>query len=329
MRICLFPRVGSGGPASFQARLADAFARSNIEVTYSPDDLPPDAVLVFAATRHVEALARCRRNGIRVVQRLDGIHWLHRLPPFRPGYFLRAELRNMLQRFIRRFLADQVIYQSGFVRGWWESWYGHVAAPACIIRNGIPLMDYPPRASFPDGTLLVVEGNLHHNQPTVALLREINKQLVRDGTFRKMSILGSVDRAWGAEWSSFDPVPETSGWISREAVKMRQLNAAAFLSAEINPPCPNAVMEAMAAGLPVIGLDTGALRELAGEHAVIVPFGGDPWRLESPRGISELAEGTRRRMEDWGGWSQRARSEAENKFDMNVVAAQYREVLFG
>jgi glycosyltransferase involved in cell wall biosynthesis len=329
MRICFFPRVGSGGPASFQFRLAEAFAQSGIEVTYSLDARPLDAVLVFSATRRWDALARCRKEGIRIVQRLDGIHWLHYQPPIRPVYFVRAEMRNWMQRLIRRLYTDRIIYQSQFVRSWWERWYGRASAPAQTILNGIRLPDYPARVGGHDGTLLVVEGNLHHNPPTVHLLREANRLLVKEGPFLRMSILGRLDSPWGAEWPRFDPRPETTGLIPRAEVKRRQQSAAAFLSAEINPPCPNAVIEAMAAGVPVIGLDTGALREMLGDHGVLATYGGDPWTQETPSGMEALTEGARAMMRNWEGHSHRARIEAERRFNISSVAAAYQEVLVG
>ena len=42
---------------------------------------------------------------------------------------LRAEMANLLLAFIRRFYADRVVYQSEFIRGWWEDWYGRTRVP--------------------------------------------------------------------------------------------------------------------------------------------------------------------------------------------------------
>ncbi len=56
-----------------------------------------------------------------------------------------------------------------------------------------------------------------------------------------------------------------------------------LFSADLNAACPNSVIEAMACGLPVAGFDTGALNELiVGDAGRLVPYGGDPWRLEKP-----------------------------------------------
>ncbi len=123
MRVCLIPKAGGGGPASFQSRLAAELSRRGVETTFDPNARPLDAILVFAGTRNLAALWTCRRQGIRIVQRLDGINWLHRAHPRGPGYALRAEALNLQLRLIRSRLADRIIYQSEFVRGWWESWF--------------------------------------------------------------------------------------------------------------------------------------------------------------------------------------------------------------
>src|SRR5688500_5088932 len=60
-------------------------------------------------------------------------------------------------------------------------------------------------------------------------------------------------------------------------------DADVFLPLELNPPCPNAVIEALASGLPVIGFRTGALPELVGaDGGVLVDYGGAPERLAPP-----------------------------------------------
>ena len=46
-------------------------------MTHNADD-PSDAILVIAGTRNLLPLWRARRRGVRIVQRLDGINWIHR-----------------------------------------------------------------------------------------------------------------------------------------------------------------------------------------------------------------------------------------------------------
>jgi glycosyltransferase involved in cell wall biosynthesis len=329
MRVCLTPQVGGGGPASFQQRLRAEFQRRNIETTFDPDSRPLDAVLVFAGTRNWLSLWKCRRRGVRIVHRLDGINWLHRVHSRGPGYALRAEALNWQLRFIRARLADRIIYQSAFVRDWWEGRHGQASAAASVIHNGVPLEDYPPRKGIHDGTLLVVEGALHYNDPARQLLAEAHRSLVKTGLLGRMVILAKIDKAWKVDLARLDPCPEIAELRPRSEARQRQLTSALFLSMEINPPCPNAIIEALAAGLPVLAADTGSARELIGAGGEVVPYEGDPWRLEVPRNLDALGAGGRRILDNWKEYSSRARAEAERNFDIRRIAQAYLETLTG
>ncbi len=59
-------------------------------------------------------------------------------------YHVRAEYGNAMLSLIRSRFADRVIYQSQFIRGWWENWHGIAKAPANVIINGVDLNMYSP-----------------------------------------------------------------------------------------------------------------------------------------------------------------------------------------
>jgi glycosyltransferase involved in cell wall biosynthesis len=327
MRICLTPRVGGGGPASFQTRLQAELSRLGVETTFDPRERPLDAVLIFAGTKDLPALALCRRNGVRIVQRLDGINWLHRSRPGPPLRFFRAEMLNLQLRIIRSFFTDRIVYQSGFIRSWWEGTFGPARVGARIIHNGVALDEYPAERTGHDGTLLVVEGSLDFNPPAREILRAVQQSVIRSGMLSRLCICARIPAGWEAEWAAFDPQPETPGMLPRGEVRARQARAALFLTMEINPPCPNAVIEALAAGLPVIGFDTGSAKELAGEAGILVKYEGDPWKLEIPRNLDALGAASRRILEDWADYSRRARGIAERNFDIRRIAQAYLEAL--
>ena len=96
-RICIIPKAtNTGGVTSFQAKLTEGLAGRGIQVCYSLAEDPYEAVLVTGGVRDLGGLLRVRRRGIRLVQRLDGINWLHRRLPTGPRHFLRAEYGNRL-----------------------------------------------------------------------------------------------------------------------------------------------------------------------------------------------------------------------------------------
>jgi len=329
MRVCLTPQVGGGGPASFQARLLAEFRRRGVETTFDPRARPLDAVLVFAGTKDLPALALCARDGVRIVQRLDGINWLHRIIPRSLIHRIRGDWLNLQLRLIRSRCAGRIIYQSGFSRSLWERRYGKAQAAACVIPNGIALEEYPAVRSGHDGTLLIAEANLDFHKPAQEILRSVQRSCIHSGMLARLSIYTRILPAWEREWAGYDPRPETPGMRPRAEVQERQKRAALFLTMDLNPSCPNSVIEALAAGLPVIGYDTGSVGELVGTGGEAVKYDADPWKLEVPRNLDALGNAGRRVLDSWSEYSRRARSEAERKFDIRNIAQAYLETLAG
>ena len=106
-------------------------------------------------------------------------------------------------------------------------------------------------------------------------------------------------------------------------------SAHVLFSTDINAACPNSVIEAMACGLPVVGYDTGALKELvvsgAGE---IASYGGDVWQLDKPD-IHSLADAAQKVIKNQGVYSQQARVYAESNFNIQYVADRYLGSVIG
>src|SRR5574337_535119 len=129
-RICIVPQVqGTGGMASFRLKFEQGLKTRGVDVTHDLND-KADAVLVIAGTRFLPDLKRARQRGIRVVQRLDGINWVQRVKWSGLKYSVRAEYGNFMLSLIRNRFTDRVIYQSQFIRNWWQDWYGVAEAPA-------------------------------------------------------------------------------------------------------------------------------------------------------------------------------------------------------
>jgi len=78
-RICVVPNVsGVGGMVSFRAKFNTGLIARGIEPCIDLGDLPYEAVLVIGGTRQLLGLWRAKKRGIPIVQRLNGMNWLHR-----------------------------------------------------------------------------------------------------------------------------------------------------------------------------------------------------------------------------------------------------------
>ena len=77
--------------------------------------------------------------------------------------------------------------------------------------------------------------------------------------------------------------------VSREHIPWLMRSSHVLFSAEINPPCPNSVIESPC-GLPVIGFHMGWLSEIVqGDAGRLVAYGANEWKLEQPD-ISALSD---------------------------------------
>ncbi len=331
-RICIVPKVSTGGMASFRAKFEVGLQKRRIEVTHNPDD-ESDAILVIGGTRHLLPLWRAKRRGIRIVQRLDGVNWVQRVRWSGLRYTLRAEYGNILLAFIRNRVAERVVYQSKFIRGWWEDWYGEARVPAYVILNGVDLDVYSPVGrdivpTAPPYRLLVVEGSLAGGLDTGLRAAVRLAEILSKDFPIKLTIAGTVEPRAKARLEKESKIPlEFLGTIPRVQIPDLMRSSHLLFSAEINPPCPNSVIEALACGLPVVGFDTGSLRELIGEDAGrLVPYGGDPWKLEPPD-VPALADAAMVVLNEQERFRSAARKRAEELLSVDKMVDAYLKVL--
>ena len=332
--ICIVPAVeGIGGMSSFRGKFEAGLARRGIRVTHDPHE-KCDALLIIAGTRHLRGILDARRRGVRIVQRLDGINWVHRKRKTGARHFLRAEYGNFLLSLIRSRITTRILYQSEFTRRWWNDWYGRPSKPASVVHNGVDLAEYTPSGPGQPPAercrLLVVEGSLGGGYDmgldnAVQLARILHE---KHGFPMELQVVGRIEPAHQAQVASRSPVPILwAGAVARERIPEIDRAAHLFFSADLNPACPNSVIEALACGLPVAAFDTGAMKEVVGgEAGRIVPYGGDPWRLEEPD-VPALAEASAGILRDRPRFSRAARLHAEQALGLDKMMDGYLQVL--
>ncbi len=315
--------------ASFRLKFEQGLRARNIDVTHDLND-KSDAVLVIAGTRFLLDLNRARRRGIRVVQRLDGINWVQRVKWSGVKYSVRAEYGNVMLASIRNRFADRVIYQSRFIRHWWEDWYGVAKAPATVIINGVDLNAYTHDGEHERPTnkyrMLLLEGSLARGLNSglfhaVSVAEKLSAKYPME-----VVVAGTVDEATQQKLRSNVSV-KFLGTVPRADIPKLARSSHMMYCAEVNPPCPNSVIEALACGLPVIGFDSGSLKELVTEDAgCIVPYGTNPWKLETPN-IEALASSAGEVLEKQDQFRAAARRRAESAFGLDQMVESYLKVL--
>lgn len=334
--ICLFPQIQAlAGPASFSARFKAGMAQQGVEVHHDPQRSDTRAILIIAGTRHIQPILQARRRGVRVVQRLNGINWIHRHRKTGWRHYLRAEAGNLLLAFTRRFLADFVVYQSHFAHRWWEQTFGKTPVENTVIWNGVDLVEFSPHGDEIPPTdrvrVQVVEGHLKGGFEIgleiaagfgAALQQKVNLPV-------EVVITGEVNQTYASQVLETCPNLRIclTGVVAPQHIPALNRQAHVFLSTDLHAACPNSVIEALACGTPVAAFATGALPELiVGDSGRVVDYGNDPWRAELPH-FEPLADVVMEIIGNQAKFRRAARRLAEEKFDLRKMCNAYQEVL--
>ena len=301
-----------------------------IEVIFDHEMRPYGAILLVGGTRHLGWLWQCKRRGIPIIQRLGPINWVHKYEKVTSKARWMGGLRNWNVGFVRRHLADHVVYQSNFSKGWWDSSYGATPVECSTIHNGVDTRLFTPSGeSVHDRnsiSLVAVEGNLAYVRQVLMTSLQTWKRVAEDHPRCTLLLVGDLTESWRTMLPN-DPRVMYAGPLPHEQVPAYLRGATAFISAEINPACPNSVIEALACGTPVVGFATGALREIVTEGAgVLADYGADPWKLEPPD-IDALVTAVEKVRSSYDRFSAEARKVALERFSTQKMANAYAQVI--
>jgi glycosyltransferase involved in cell wall biosynthesis len=319
---------------SFHGKLVKGLAKRGIGVCFDLADQPYAAILVIGGTRNLPGLWQARRRGVRIVQRLNGMNWIHRKRRTGWRHFLRAEYGNLILSAIRSNLATQIVYQSKFSQQWWERVYGSNHIPWQVVYNGVDLGSYTPHG---DGKppqdhvrILLVEGAIgggyEWGLETGIKMAERVKSVFGKNT--RLMVAGRVDEIVKQELSGKTNIQvDFLGNVAAERIPELDRSAHVLYAADINAACPNSVIEALACGLPVVAFDTGALPELITQDSgQLVPYGGDPWKLDPPD-IGGLAQAAINIINNKSKFDAAARERAEEAFGLDQMVEGYLKAL--
>jgi glycosyltransferase involved in cell wall biosynthesis len=269
---------------------------------------------------------------MRIVQRLDGVNWVHRVRWAGLRYTVRAIYGNANISFIRNRLADHVIYQSNFINNWWNDWYRPARVPSDVILNGVDLEQYTPDGLHERPSLhyrlLIVEGSLVGGLNSGLFYAvELANQLSRKFKI-ELIVVGQVDTRTKNKLKYQNAFRiKFMDTVKREHVPWLMRSSHLLFSAEVNPPCPNSVIEALACGLPAIGFDTGSLSEIVqGEAGRLAPYGANQWKLEQPD-IPALVNAAEEVLQDQPRFRKSAREQAESRLGLDKMVDTYLKVL--
>ena len=284
----------AGGTAKFQ-RLASRFPNH-----------PTDFTLLYLGStllpRDLRALLwLAHRRQIPVVVNQSGAAY--------PGW--AGEQTDELNREFRRALvaADHVLYQSEFCKRSADEWLGPPRGSWEVLYNAVDVELFTPAAAPPSGDpILLLAGDqtqayrLELALRTLALLPEA--RLLVTGR-----LVSSPERLL-RELRLQERVEFVGRYAQREAPDLFR-RAQLMLHTKVKDPCPSAVIEAMACGLPIVYPASGGTVELVGDEAGIGVPHPDGWDHDEPPSPEALADAVTRVLADRERYASAARLRAE------------------
>lgn len=191
------------------------------------------------------------RRGPAIIHRLDGVAEL-----------IRGR-KTMADKLIPplNLLTDFTIFQSRYSLESFSS-FGINPINSNIILNGV------------DGKIFCLPTQLRNPSKKIKLIAVSWSPNPRKGfsIIAKASLIHGVEVQFAGRWcETIDPlnVRLLGEKTSKELADLMR-NSDAMIHAAENEPCSNAILEGLACGLPILYLDSGGNRELAGEYGIAI-----------------------------------------------------------
>ncbi len=290
------------------------------------------AALVFSASWGNSFTWLCRRLGIRSVLRVDGFY----VPElYGPG---KKYLLTNYQKWVNQRLAmdlenfDYVIYQSAFSKEQADLHLYHRANAYSIIHNGVDTQFFKPQVQEKQDECptIVVLGK--HRSEHLSLALDVFK-CVRSVQEAKLLIVGPMrdDKGCVSDFVADylkDKILEkdihTLGTVLYDKLPGVLSQADVFLHVKVGDWCPNAVIEAMACGLPIVCPAWGGTKELIGSAGIAVE--GPPWSINDAL-RDGMAKAVLEIWEQIEVYSAQAINMARKCYDIRLIAEKYLEVM--
>lgn len=274
--IIFFKQIKSvGGPTSFQIKFINWLIKEKINFQFLniKNIFKKKILFINSGTFNLPLLLLSKFFNTRLIQRLDGFYDFSDIG--RKSRNLRCFFINASMQFIRRYLADHIIYQSSTSKKLWDKNFKRVTTSHSIIHNpsfgfySNLKRSYNNKNNF---NLVIVEGNIEDNFYNNKILDLIFNSVIKIKKINKIYIFGNINNSLKNKLSKKNIFIIKNVVSHKSLKKFYKKNNVIFFGIEFNPCCSNSIIEANSFGIPSITLNTGSYKELIDNSGIQIDF---------------------------------------------------------
>ena len=266
-----------GGPTTFLSNLAKYFDQQGVE--YSTDNHNESKSILFPIEYDTKILKDYKKTKRPVIQRLDGLVGLpwqtfkgmnHFFLKTRYEYGwlgLKKHTRFMLDMIkiynIYNNYSDHIIFQSQYCKNLcFDMLHELPKDKYSVIHNGVHNDIFFPsiKKSLSNTPTFIMTGRFRREDMILPALDALD--LLQESYNFTLKLIGPIEKdSISNELKKRSYIIEYGSLNSHEiANELRKADIYIFLS--LNAPCPNALLEAISSGLPIVSYDYGSVKEL-------------------------------------------------------------------
>lgn len=291
------PRKSTSGQRFFD-ELCRELGKEAIPLSQRP------AAILFNVSGSIKAIIKAKLRRQKVLLRIDGLYFDKLSPTFlaRFRWPLRqvfsmalkyswaqdsfASLANMIDEnyraFARILLCDRIIYQSRFSQKVHMRYFRNKSCDVIVNGSIYRGQSKSSRAIKDDNEIRLVTiydewkpaKRIDDLVAFVQWARESKKVPLN------LTILGYTGKAPSCAPPSMKSIIETAPFVHTlprfqsfdGEIQKALFDSHIYITFSFRDPCPNAVIEAMAHGLPVVGLTSGGLPDIVGDAGMLIPM---------------------------------------------------------
>jgi glycosyltransferase involved in cell wall biosynthesis len=321
----------TGGTSTFAKKFKYGLEKRGHEVffTFQKDY---DILFVIVQCNPLYLLHAKLRNK-KIIQRLDGVYYWSVAK-------WKYPLLNLAPRIIHAFFADHTVYQSEYSKYCAAKFLGRKKDEQySIIYNGVDTEFFSSAGEKiqnlrdnPEQKIFITASKFRRYDQILPLIQAMERYREEYTENCKLLIIGDFNREVTGIPSRFRKFTHLQflGKIGNEDLPKYERSSDVFLMTHLNPPCPNNILEAMGCGLPICGVNDGAMSEITAPHenSLLLETTGDAFWKRREYDTRQFAANLHAITADLPSYSTKSEKMARERFSLDEMIDNYLKILY-